>query len=347
MATITRIVNTALSGIRANQREVLLARFGLEKESGKGETLAAIGERLKVTRERVRQIESAAAAAARANLEKNAAAAGVIEKVRKYLAARGGVARRSDVVQYAQTLIRGLKEHQLDFLAEISGAFSAYAEDADFTAFYYATDKDLKGILSFVESWIAFLESHKEKVLAGSAAAYETQFANFTKARGATEAAADNYLALAKHIRKNPYGDVGLRHWPEIRPMTVRDKIYLVLKKKGAPLHFEDIAKHINRVGFDNLPALAPTVHNELIKDGRFVLVGRGMYGLKEAGYEPGTAREVIAKVLKHHGPLAPTDVVTRVNEQRFFKPNTILINLQNRSRFERLADGRYRVREA
>jgi hypothetical protein len=93
--------------------------------------------------------------------------------------------------------------------------------------------------------------------------------------------------------------------------------------------------------------ALAPTVHNELIKDERFVLVGRGMYGLKEHGYEPGTAREVIAKVLKKHGPLKATDIVSRVNDQRFFKENTILINLQNKNTFERMPDGKYKVREA
>jgi len=140
---------------------------------------------------------------------------------------------------------------------------------------------------------------------------------------------------------------VGLRDWPEICPMTVRDKIYLVLKKYGKPLHFEDIAHHINKVGFDRQPALAPTVHNELIKDDRFVLVGRGLYGLREFGYEPGTAREVIAKVLKSEGPLTPPQLVAQVNKQRFFKPNTVLINLQNRAFFERTPDGKYRVREA
>jgi hypothetical protein len=121
----------------------------------------------------------------------------------------------------------------------------------------------------------------------------------------------------------------------------------LVLKKTGEPLHFEDIAKKINDVKFDAQVALAPTVHNELIKDERFVLVGRGMYGLKEHGYEPGTAREVIAKVLKSSGPMKATEVVSKVNAQRFFKENTILINLQNKSTFERMSDGRYRVREA
>ncbi len=108
-----------------------------------------------------------------------------------------------------------------------------------------------------------------------------------------------------------------------------------------------DIAKVINESGLSGQVALAPTVHNELIKDERFVLVGRGMYALREHGYEPGIAREVIQKVLREAGPLKPNDVVAHVAKQRFFKPNTVLINLQNKSFFERLPDGRYRVREA
>ena len=164
---------------------------------------------------------------------------------------------------------------------------------------------------AFVNGWVGFLKSHKEKVFADS---YQVQLASFLKNKSVQQEIADNYLGISKQIDKNPYGDVGLDEWPEINPATVRDKIYLVLKKKAEPLHFEDIATHINKVGFDDQKALAPTVHNELIKDNRFVLVGRGMYGLKEHGYEPGTAREVIAKVLKAKGPLKPNDVVTHVN---------------------------------
>ena len=77
------------------------------------------------------------------------------------------------------------------------------------------------------------------------------------------------------------------------------------------------------------------------------MLVGRGMYGLRESGYEPGIAREVIARVLKEKGPMAAKDVVSHVTKQRFFKPNTVVINLQNKALFERMPDGRYRVREA
>ena len=88
-------------------------------------------------------------------------------------------------------------------------------------------------------------------------------------------------------------------------------------------------------------------VHNELIKDDRFVLVGRGIYALRSRGFEPGTVRQVIAKILKTKGPLPQTDVVRLVNEQRFLKENTVLLSLQNRRHFKRLDDGRYHVKEA
>lgn len=343
MISVTKIIDAATAGLKPRQKEVLEARFGLGK-AGDGETLAAIGDRLKVTRERVRQIEASGIALARANILKNPEATALLEKTKKYLAGRGGVATKSVVLEYAATLAKGLRENHLDFLAESSGAFKLAHEDDDFNSFYFTGDKELKEAKSFVEAWVNFLNSHKEKVFGGS---YETQLASFIKTKSLNGAVAENYLSVAKHIHKNPYGDIGLRDWPEIHPATVRDKIYLVLKKHGQPLHFEDIAVHINKVGFDNQKALAPTVHNELIKDNRFVLVGRGMYGLRELGYEPGTAREVIANVLKNVGPLTPSQVVAQVNKQRFFKQNTILINLQNRSFFERMTDGKYRVREA
>ena len=343
MASILKLINSALMGLNPRQKEVITARFGLDGQTD-GETLAAIGERLSVTRERVRQIENGAIVVVKANINKNPEAGIILDKVKKYIIGRGGIAKKSDVVKFASTLATGIRENHLDFLAEASGAFNLYREDDSFNPFYYVTEKDLKTARTFVDGWVGFLKSRKEKVFADS---YAVQLASFLKIKPLAPAIADTYLAVSKLIDKNPYGDMGLREWPEISPATVRDKIYLVLKKKAEPLHFEDIAMHINKVGFDEQEALAPTVHNELIKDNRFVLVGRGIYGLQEHGYEPGTAREVITKVLKTKGPLKPNDVVTHVNQQRFFKTNTILINLQNRNFFERMTDGKYRVRES
>ena len=172
-------------------------------------------------------------------------------------------------------------EAHLDFLAEATGTFNLYREDEQYYPFYYVSEKDLKTAQSFVDGWVNFLKSRKDKVFAES---YGIQLASFFKTKSVNQPIAENYLNVSKPIHQNPYGDMGLRAWPEISPATVRDKIYLVLKKKAEPLHFEDIAKHINAVGFDEQKALAPTVHNELIKDERFVLVGRGMYGLRETG---------------------------------------------------------------
>jgi len=320
-----------------------MARFGLEKGT-EGETLAAIGERLHVTRERVRQIENGAIALVKANISRDPEAGAALERIKKFIANKGGVARKADVAQFATTIMNGVREAHLDFLAEATGMFNLYREDERYYPFYYVSDKDMRTAQTFVDHWVNFLKDRKDKVFAES---YAVQLASFLKSKSAVKAIAENYIGLSKQIHQNPYGDMGLRDWPEISPSTVRDKIYLVLKKKMEPLHFEDIARHINSVGFDDQAALAPTVHNELIKDERFVLVGRGMYGLRENGYEPGTARQVIAKVLKRRGPMRPTDVVAHVNHERFFKPNTILINLQNKSYFERMPDGRYRVREA
>ncbi len=342
MASILKLINTALASLNPRQKEVVTARFGLA--GGSGETLAAIGERMHITRERVRQIENGAVTLIKANIQKSQEMAALIEKIKKFIAAKGGVSKKSDVVHYAATLAPGIKENHIDFLAEASGAFNLYREDDAFESFYYVTDKDLKNARSFVEGWIGFLKNHKEKIFAES---YQIQLASFLKMKSLQADRAENYLGLSKSIRKNPYGDVGLCDWPEISPSTVRDKIYLVLKKNNAPLHFEDIAKHINSARFDDEQALAPTVHNELIKDSRFVLVGRGLYGLQEHGYEPGTAREIIATVLKKHGALPASDVVGHVSKQRFFKPNTILINLQNKNFFERLPDGKYKIRES
>ncbi len=85
-----------------------------------------------------------------------------------------------------------------------------------------------------------------------------------------------------KNLEQNKYGEWGLADWEEIKPKTVNDKIYLILKHEGAPLHFTEITKKINEMRFDKKTANAATVHNELILDNRYVLTSRGTYGLKE-----------------------------------------------------------------
>jgi hypothetical protein len=321
-----------------------LARFGLEGKT-EGETLAAIGDRLHITRERVRQIENGAMSIVADNVKKHGETVATLAKIKSYIAQKGGIAGKADVAGYVATLTKCVGEPQLDFLAEASGAFLVRRADDDFLPIYCSGEKEWKNAKSFIDGWASTLRARRNHVFSG---AYRAELASFTKSNGTTSAVAENYLALSVRVGKNPFGDAGLSEWAEISPKTVRDKIYLVLKKNDEPLHFETIAKRINEVKFPGgQKALGPTVHNELIKDKRFVLVGRGMYGLQERGFEPGIAREVIARVLKEKGPMRVKDVVSHVTKQRFFKPNTVVINLQNKEFFEHLPDGTYRVREA
>jgi hypothetical protein len=344
MATSSKIITNALEQLNPRQREVIVARFGLEGKA-EGETLAAIGDRLGVTRERVRQIESSAMAVVAKGVMKHDDTVATLAKIKSFIAMKGGVAGKTDVAAHAATFIKGVGIPELDFLAETSGAFIERRENEDFFPVYANSRKDWESAESFVRNWTVALRSRRGKVLAGS---YRAELAHFTKQNSLSSTVADNYLSFSKQVGRNPFGDEGLSEWEEINPRTVRDKIYLVLKKNDQPLHFETIARRINDAKFnDDQKALAPTVHNELIKDDRFVLVGRGIYGLREQGYEPGIAREVIARVLAEKGPLSAKDVVAHVTKQRFFKPNTIAINLQNKRLFEHLPDGKYRVREA
>ena len=121
------------------------------------------------------------------------------------------------------------------------------------------------------------------------------------------------------------------------------DEYWDTLKREGKPLHFLKTAQSIGEQ-ITKRPVHAQTVHNELIKDNRFVLVGRGLYALNEWGYQPGIVRDVIKAVLAKHGPLSKDELIKKVLQERHVKENTILINLQNKDHFQKTVDGRFGV---
>lgn len=151
---------------------------------------------------------------------------------------------------------------------------------------------------------------------------------------------AKRWLGVSKTIAKNPLGEWGKASSPNIRTRGVKDYAFLVMRKHGSPMHFREVADAISKT-FHRKTHYA-TTHNELIKDSRFVLVGRGMYALAEWGYKAGIARDVIKDILKKEGPLTKDEVVDRVMKERYFKKNTILVNLMNPKYFKRGKDGKY-----
>ncbi len=331
------IINELMKEFNSKQWRVVCARFGLDGNTKK--TLQQIGNELGVTRERVRQIEQQ-------SLKKltdivSHKHSNLIKLAEDHLNSTSGI--REDILFLDEINKKSgfapskFFAEKLRFLFLAAGIPAYYKEDDDYRAFWFIDKKAEKIFFDFVKEIKKSLKNKNE-----NRALTEKEYTALCPDRSYW-----HYLSIPKFFAVNVFGDFGLKDWPEIQPKTIRDKAYLVLKKKEKPLHFEEIASHIHLLGIDKKPAHVQTVHNELIKDRRFVLVGRGVYALRECGYEPGTVREVISKLLQKEGPLSSVDVVRLVNQQRFLKENTILLNLQNRKYFKRLEDGSYHIKEA
>ena len=152
-----------------------------------------------------------------------------------------------------------------------------------------------------------------------------------------------NFLDVAHKIEKNVFGQLGLIHWKQIIPRDVGDKAYLVLKQHGKPEHYSVITELINKAKFDNRTAYKETVHNELIKDPRFILIGRGIYALNEWGYKPGVVSDVIKEIMQEAGkPLSRDKIIEEVLKRRQVKRNTILVGLSNKKLFKKVERNLY-----
>lgn len=314
--------NYLLKDLPLRNREVISRRFGL---SGKRQTLEAIGKTHDITRERVRQVEEDSFK----KLIKNAQSPQcqkVFLSIAKELKKTGNV-RREDIL-LNQVGGKKFKNHVL-FLLTLAEPFQRAKETQDFHAFWFADKNSLSLARKQVNSFISELK-RKKKPLPAKIPVF--------------------CIEISKNILKGPEGLYGLSNWPEINPRGVKDKAYLILKRKQKPLHFTAVASLINSSSLfnSNKKTIPQTVHNELIKDSRFVLVGRGLYALKEWGYQPGVVRQVLAGVLKNSKKaLNKEQIVKEVLKQRQVKANTILLNLQNRKYFLKSSEDRYTVRKA
>lgn len=341
---ISQTITTLIQKLKPRQREILSGRFGLEHEEVY--TLAGLGERYDITRERVRQIESEALRLVREDLRGNESLrTTILQPIYDHLLSHGGIRRDDVLIEELRDLFhdKNLHHWHLRFLSGVIGEPSYYASDDDFHFFWYVDKDVVRNAQKFIATLQKLVTDKKEDLILRKK--FEDYFSRALQQHDLPHAHGMNYLSVSRAFQTNPFGDIGLAHWEEINPRTMRDKAYLVLKKEGHPMHFTDVAKAINGVGFrDDREALAQTVHNELIKDNRVVLVGRGIYGLREHGYMEGTCRDVLRAVLKEHGPLDVDSIVAKVGAQRFLKHNTILLNLQNKKFFKRLDKGRYHL---
>ncbi len=318
-------------------RDVIEKRFGLR--GGSAHTLQAIGKEYKITRERVRQIEYDALKQLRKE-EHLQDIAPVFQAVKAHMVAHGGVMAEH---QLMADLCENRYHSHVALLLDIGPEFHRMPEGDNFHQ-RWAVNKEMAASAEKVLGAVTKeLEDEKRTVSFDELHSMVVRAAKDVHGTAPEAHVVKTLLASSKAIRKNPYGEFGLTWWPSISPSGVKDKAYVAIAKATKPLHFREVADVINKAGWSKKKAHPQTVHNELIKDKRFVLVGRGLYALKEWGYEPGAVRDVIVSVLKEaRKALTKDEIVTLATKKRLVKVPTILLNLQNKKLFKRLGDGTY-----
>lgn len=343
-------VSTLLKFLANKEEDVLRRRFGLNGQEK--ETLESIGQMYQVTRERIRQIESGAIKKIKGLKEFSGISSQMEHVITSVLKRNGSIMEENSLIEQ---LLRFSSNNEINyncalFILEelLSTKIKSIHPTLSFKKSWFLPHVSLEFVEQIINKVIEIIKGENKPIVIDQILNkfYAKPALNSDKEKIAQDAL-KSYIHLSQKIDKNPFDEYGLVEWGTINPKRMRDKIYLVLKKEGTPLHFNKITELINKVKFDNRKAYAPTVHNELILNDDFVLVGRGIYALKEWGYKPGVVADVLVEILKKtKEPLLREELIKRVLEQRIVKKNTIQLALTDKSKFKRLADKRYTLAE-
>lgn len=320
------------------EKEIISRRFGL---NGQKETLEQIGEMLNITRERVRQLEKAILIRLRINAEEDKIPE--LQHAEKIiireLSENGRVLKVSSL---AEKLFKKTSPNKaiskLVFIASISDHLSLIEENDKYhyaiAISDYGTPKDIK---LKVDEIVKSVKANKAPI---SIEELDSQL-NYEHPKQIISIA-----SISKDLSSlNDFW--GLNKWPTVNPKNIRDKIFVILETNKKPMHFSEIADAIKDSNFKRKNVTVQAIHNELIKDDRFVLIGRGIYALDSWGYIKGTVLDIIRKILSESKePLTREEIVKNVLKNRKVKETTILLNLQNKKYFEKVSKNRFKLTE-
>ena len=341
-----KVTEDFLSVLSERSRKIISRRFAFSKK--RVETLEKIGSDYKITRERVRQIESDGIKKIKKNIN-GFKTKKEFEQISDFVIAEleknGGIKRESLLLE---SLGKEEDKNYITFLLHLIPSCERFKEDS---ATYSLWTLDKSKIAEAKEISQKVIKVFKEKKVPLTVSKI-AELIEFKESLEGLKAIMETSKKIDRTLDKKKFG---LIFWAEVNPRTVRDKIYFILKHNKKPLHYKDISQNIDGLNKElvatsvsNKKLHPQTIHNELIRNENFVLIGRGIYALKEWGYNGGQVKDVILEILKNRkSPLTKQEVISLVSEKRMVRESTILLNLQNKKMFSKDDLGRYKIRES
>ena len=326
-----------LSVLPDRARQVLVSRYGLGTKIEKM-TLDSIGKVYGITRERVRQIENYALT----NIRKSDAykvEKAVFSELEELLHSLGGIVVEEDFLGHIAN-DKSLQNH-IHFILVVSDSFKKRKEDEHFKHRWHVNEELAKNVEDSLKKLYTGL-SDQDLLPESEMVNKFLDHLELVAEKYKNQEIIKRWLSISKKVGKNAIGEWGMSSSANIKTKGMRDYAFLVIRKHGSPIHFKEVAEQIRQV-FKKKAHIA-TTHNELIKDPRFVLVGRGLYALKEWGYMAGVVKDVIRNIIEKNGPMTREEIIQKVLKERYVKDNTIMVNLQNQKYFKRDKENKYHL---
>lgn len=354
------LVSNLIKNLSTKEGEILSRRFGLLGKNK--ETLEQIGKYYDITRERIRQIEMATLKKLKGLKDFRQQTEAAEQHITHLLESNGGIMEENFLLNTVADAGSNSNDHPAaQFILNhlLNDKIEAIKSDDDLLKGWKLPVVSIDLVRQAVEELVDIITQEKKLLKTEDLLNnfQQTDFyttnenqinalklgANEDKLAQEIDKVIGSYLIISKKVDQNILDEWGLNSWNTISPKRMSDKVYLVLRKTEKPLHFTEITDLINQTGFDKKVAYPATIHNELILDDRYVLVGRGIYALKEWGYKSGTVMDIITDILKKADePLTKEEIVKAVLDQRLVRKSTIYLALTNKEKIKKTADGRY-----
>lgn len=334
-----------LFGTLQNPRQSMILRLRYGLDDGIPRTLEEVGQRFGITRERVRQIEGKALRRI-CHPTKRHILDDIVRPFQFVLQQAGGILKENQISEKISEVtvlgeinpigatrfvlgvtsgleeirdgIWALKECPLEFFPMVTSAAALRLENNHSRMRY---NKLVSEVRKMLESSNDEARREVDTLFIEACLQADPQF----------EISDDGWCILAKWQRSYIY------------------EMVEVLRDKGTPLHFREIASGVKALLNGNQEVAEHNIHAVLQRRrDLFVLVGQGTYGLVEWGIQrPTYYVEIISAILEAEGePLPADEIIRRVEELRPCKKTSIMMSLTLNDRFAEFGPGIYGLRK-